>query len=363
MPRRIVSTGDLPSPNPGAYHGRMNPPPLDAPRITHPDSGKPPTGVTPVRRASVSGGASSGRTQSLALAAVVAVIAMWGCSGVLIKLASTTGLVASFYRLWFAIPLLWLAVAGAPSMRRRMNREWLTACLVGGGLFGLHQLLFFNSIKLTSVANVTIIGALQPALVLLVAGRMFRERATLASIAWSVLALGGTILVVIGSAESRGWSPLGDLLAAGNLFAFTAYFLLSKRFRLRIAVPEYVVGMTTVAGVVVLAACLATGQDLLAPGGWDWAIFLFLAILPGTLGHALMNWAHRHTSAFVMSVMLLAVPVIASVGAALFLDESLHPIQIAGGTVVLLAIGVVIRSTTAETGEELAESAAATDAP
>jgi drug/metabolite transporter (DMT)-like permease len=341
----------------------MTPPPLGATRVPDPDFGKSPTRNPPVRRASARGGTASGRAKSLALVAVVAVVAMWGCSSVVIKLASTTGLVASFYRLWLAIPLLWLAVAGAPSIRRRMNRDWLTACLVGGGLFGLHQLLFFNSVKLTSVANVTIIGALQPALVLVFAGRMFRERATLASIAWSFLALGGTILVVLGSAETRGWRPLGDALATGNLFAFTAYFLLSKRFRARVEVSGYVIGMTTVAGIVVLAACLATGQDLLAPTGWDWVIFLFLAILPGTLGHVLMNWAHRHTSAFVMSVMLLAVPVIASLGAVLFLDEALHPIQIAGGTIVLLAIGSIIRSTTAEAGEELAESAAATDAP
>jgi drug/metabolite transporter (DMT)-like permease len=234
---------------------------------------------------------------------------------------------------------------------------------VGGGLFGLHQLLFFNSVKFTSVANVTIIGALQPALVLLVSARMFHERVTLGSLGWSVLAFGGTILVVIGSAETRGWSPFGDALATGNLFAFTAYFLASKRFRSRVQVSEYVIGMTTVAGLVVLAACLATGQDLLAPTGWDWVIFLFLAVLPGTLGHVLMNWAHRYTSAFAMSVMLLAVPVIASLGAAVFLAEALHLVQIAGGTIVLVAIGILIRSTTAEAGRELAETATAADAP
>jgi len=112
-------------------------------------------------------------TRLLALVAVAAVVAIWGLSGIAIKLTSTTGLVASFYRLWFAIPLLWSVAAGVPSIRRRINREWLGACLVGGVLFGLHQILFFTSIKFTSVANVTIIGALQPALVLLFAGRMF----------------------------------------------------------------------------------------------------------------------------------------------------------------------------------------------
>ncbi len=301
--------------------------------------------------------------RTVALFAVAAAVATWGCSGVAIKAVSTTGLVASFYRLWFAIPLLWFAAAFAPSLRRRMNREWLTACLFGGGLFGLHQIFFFNSLKLTSVANVTIIGALQPALVLLVAGRMFGERVTLWALIWSFVALGGTVIVVVGSAGAPGWSPFGDAVAVGNLFAFTAYFLASKRIRSHIGAPEYMVGMTTVAGMVILAASLLTGQDFSAPEGWEWLILLALAIFPGTLGHLLTNWAHPHTSAFVVSTMLLAVPVIASLGAAVFLGETLGFSQVAGGTVVLVAIGTIVHSARAGVGETLAESAAETDAP
>jgi drug/metabolite transporter (DMT)-like permease len=300
-----------------------------------------------MRRSSASAGTAADGTRLLAFAAVAAVVAFWGVSGIAIKLTSTTGLVASFYRLWFAIPLVWAVTAGMPSMRRRMGRAWLGACLVGGALFGLHQLLFFTSIKFTSVANVTIIGALQPALVLLFAGRMFGERVSLAAIAWSSVALGGTVLVVIGAAQTPAWSPLGDALAVGNLFAFTAYFLVSKRVRSWVRAPEYVIGMTTVAGVVVLVACLVTDQEILAPKGRDWAILLFLAVFPGTLGHVLMNWAHRHVSAFAMSVMLLAGPVIASLGAVVILDEALRALQIAGGTLVLIAIGVIVRSTDA----------------
>jgi len=302
-------------------------------------------------------------THALALLATAMAVATWGGSGVAIKVVSTTGLVASFYRLWFAIPALWLIALLSPSIRRRLNRAWMVACLRGGGLFGLHQIFFFNCLKLTSVANVTIIGALQPALVLLVAGRMFNERATPRSLVWSLAALAGTAIVVSGSLGTPGQSPLGDALAVANLFAFTAYFLVSKEIRSRVGASEYVVGMTTVAGIVVLVASILTDQDLGAPSGRDWPILAGLAVLPGTLGHLLTNWAHRHTSAFVMSIMMLAVPVIASVGAAVILDEALGLAQITGGTIVLVAIGTVVRSTHAAAAEQLAESAATTDAP
>ena len=193
-----------------------------------------------------------------------------------------------------------LADGRVPGRPPRLDRDWLVASIVGGTLFATHQTLYFTALKLTTITNVSIIGALQPLFVLAVAGTMFDEHATGAAIAWSGLALAGTVLVVLGSAGTTAWSPAGDALAALNLFAFTAYFLASKRFRARVAPWPYVVGMTTVAGVVMLAVALATGQDLGSPHGSDWLVIAIIAVFPGTLGHVLTNWAHAHASAFVI---------------------------------------------------------------
>jgi drug/metabolite transporter (DMT)-like permease len=284
-------------------------------------------------------------------------------SSVVIKMVSTTGLVASLYRLWLVIPLLWGSALLLPSVRRGMTPAWWRASVVGGTLFGLHQILFFTSVKLTSVVNVTVIGALQPLLVLVVAGRVFAERVTGTAIVWALVAMAGTALVVSGSSGMPAWSAAGDILATLNLFAFTAYFLASKRLRADVGTTEYVVGMTSVAGVVVLGAAVISGEDLSPPATADVLILLGIALVPGTLGHLLTNWAHAHAPAFVMSIMLLAVPVIASAAAALFLGEALSLTQVAGGALVLAAIGRVLGLTRAQERQALASSAARTDAP
>jgi len=306
---------------------------------------------------------SSAELQRRALIAVGIVVVAWGCSNVMIKAVPVGGLVASFYRLWFSIPLLWLVPLLRPRVRRRLDRRWLYGSLVGGGLFALHQVLFFSALKQTTVANVALIGALQPALVLLVSGRWLGERVAPRAIGWSTVALAGTVLVVAGAAGVPGWSPRGDLLAVGNLVSFTAYFLASKRIRRRAAATDYLIGMTTVAGLIMLAICLATGQQLGSPQGWQWAVLLTLALLPGTLGHFLLNWAHAHTSAFVVSILLLGVPVVACAGAALWLDEYLNAPQLVGAAIVLVAVAAVVLSQPRRQAEALAESAAATDAP
>jgi drug/metabolite transporter (DMT)-like permease len=88
-----------------------------------------------------------------------------------------------------------------------------------------------------------------------------------------------------------------------------------------------------------------------------------MSFSPTPAGHVLMNWAHAHTSAFVVSMMLLAVPVIAVLGAIVVLGETLGALQIAGGTVVLVAIASIVASARLPASEELAESAAASGAP
>jgi drug/metabolite transporter (DMT)-like permease len=300
--------------------------------------------------------------QSLGVAALALTVIMWGMSGVAIKAVSSTGLVTALYRLWFAIPALWLVMLW-PRLGPRLDRRWLQASLVGGVLFGVHQILYFTSLKLTSVVNVSLIGALQPALVLLLAGRLFGERVTARAVAWSIVALAGTMVVVLGSAHAPSWSLRGDVLAWINLFAFTAYFLASKRFRRDVGAWEYVIGMTTVAGFVMLTANLVTGQDLSTPHGRDWLLLVAIAIFPGTLGHVLSNWAHAHVTAFVSSMILLAVPVVATAGAYVFLDERFTLVQAVGGAVVLFAIAMLVSSTSGATATALAESAAETDAP
>jgi drug/metabolite transporter (DMT)-like permease len=299
----------------------------------------------------------------LGIAAVSFTVFLWGLSGVAIKATSVTGIVTAFYRTWFAIPLLWSTMFSS-RLRSTLDRNWLRASIVGGSLFCLHQVLYFSSLKLTTVANVTIIGALQPVLVLLLAGRMFGEAVTISSVAWAAVAFSGTALVVLGSSAAPTWSLLGDTIATINLFAFTAYFLASKRIRATVGAWEYVVGMTTVSGLGMLLVALTTGQDLGSPSGADWLLLLAIAIFPGSIGHALTNWAHPHITAFVASMILLAVPVIAAAGAYAFLGEPVAGLQIFGGAVVLLSVGMIVASARrASVRLELAESVAETDAP
>ena len=70
--------------------------------------------------------------------------------------------------------------------------------------------LFFEAVQRTSVVNAQLISAMQPALVLLVAGKMFGERVTRHDVGWTVVAFVGVAVVLLASSGQPEVSPLGQ---------------------------------------------------------------------------------------------------------------------------------------------------------
>lgn len=91
----------------------------------------------------------------------------WGFAGIFANLAHAPGLVLTFYRTWLTAALLTAAVVVSV---RRMSWRLVWAATPAGLLLCGGMTMFFSAVKLTSVAVATVIGALQPALVLFVAG-------------------------------------------------------------------------------------------------------------------------------------------------------------------------------------------------
>ena len=276
--------------------------------------------------------------------AVLVAVSIWGGMAVVIRLVDEVdGLALGFHRLWIGAAAT-LGVYYATG--RRLSWRALKLALPGGLAFGGDIVLFFSALKHTTVANATVVGALQPLLVFLVADRMFGEVVSRRLVGWSVMAIGGVAVVVYGSAGVPVWSIGGDLLAVGALLAWTGYFIASKRVREALQPLEYLSAMLVVATLAIAPFALLAGGRL-DPGGADeWAWIALLAIGSGGVGHLLLNWAHGHVELAVMSLLTLAVPVVAVVSAAVFLDEPLGWVQAVGMAVVLVALGFVAVQTT-----------------
>jgi drug/metabolite transporter (DMT)-like permease len=281
-----------------------------------------------------------GRHPAAPLAAASVAVTIWGIGPLFVRAIGTTGLTVATYRLVLGIPIMFaILLAQGGTMTWRVMR----AAAPAGVLFALDIGLGFSSFQHTSIANATLLGALSPLLVLVVAGPLFGDRLRRVDYLWFVAALVGTVMIVIGGQRGGDSSLVGDAMALGSCVAWTAYFVYLKKRRLD-GMPAFafMTAVITTGAIVILPYALLTSPDLRAVHGTDFVWLLALIIGPGAVGHGLMTWATRYINVNVSSLMILAGPVVSTIGAYLCFDETLKLGQLVGGAIVLGSLGLVL---------------------
>lgn len=290
------------------------------------------------------------------LGALVAVAA-WGLSGVIAKGVDMSGIALGAYRftMYAVFVGLFMAARG-----QRLTLRIMRLSMWGGLALGLDVALFFSAVKLTTVANATVIGSMQPIVVSVVAYKLFGERIARRDILLAAVALAAVVVVVMGAGESPGWSLRGDILAVGAVFVWAGYFVFSKQAKGLMSPGEYTLGAALWAGLSNFVMGVLFAQDLSWPTAESWIGLAVLAFGAGLLGHQLMNWAIQQIPLWLSSTLTLLIPVVSASAAWIFLDESLDAAQVVAMAVVLGALaGIVMPSGQTETPEPALERTAA----
>ena len=212
----------------------------------------------------------------------------------------------------------------------------------GGIALGLNVAFFFESLKRTTVVNATIIGSLQPVLISVYSYKVFKEKVTRRDIFIGVIALVATFGVVAGSSGTTEWDVTGDLFACAALFTWTAYFIISKQTQDRVSPLEFTAATGVITGILNFLIALVFSVALTVPSSRDIFWLFILATVAGLIGHSLMNWSLVRIPLWVGSILTLFVPVVSSLLAWIFLEESLNALQIFSTCVVILALGAIL---------------------
>ena len=278
---------------------------------------------------------------NLGVVAAGIAVSAWGLAGVVAKSIDMGGVAIGAYRfaVYGVIVALAMGLRGNP-----LSLHALRSSFAGGMALGLDVAFFFSAVKETTIANATVIGALQPVVIAILAARLFGERIHPRDALLGILALLGVIVVVSGARSSDEASLLGDSFAVGALFSWSAYFVFSKQATRVITPNEYTVGAALWAGLFNIPVALAFGQSLGWPTIESWVGLLVLALGAGLLGHSLMNWSIQQIPLWLGSTFTLLIPVVSAGAAWVFLDEPLTAIQIGAMALVLVALAGIVRN-------------------
>ena len=221
----------------------------------------------------------------------------------------------------------------------RASRSSSGMLVVAGLLLGAHFALWITSVSATSVAHATVLVALQP-LFAGVFGRMLGDRAGWRLYAGIAVALVGTGVLtgLFSSAPAEGRATLfGDVLAVLAAAASAAYLIAGRRVGARVPLAGALVLVNGVASLALLpfALWLAGASSGGATGLEQGLAVLWLGLVPGLVGHGLMNWSARFLPVHTVSVAVLLEPAGATLLAYLLLGERITGTELVGGALLV----------------------------
>ncbi len=209
-----------------------------------------------------------------------------------------------------------------------------------GLITAIHFLGFIAALNYTTVAHALTVTYMAPALTALLAWRLLGEPMPLRR--WV-----GVALVVSGVAVLAGFEPqltprmlAGDGMALISALAYGFYSILGRRERDRFPLFTYAAWIYFLAGLILLPVALAAGTHGPTPAAA--AAVVWLGLVPMAAGHTLYNAALRRMHAAVVNVIASQEVTGGILLAWLILGEAPAPHVIAGATLTLLGVGLVV---------------------
>jgi drug/metabolite transporter (DMT)-like permease len=274
-----------------------------------------------------------------ALGAATIAVVVWGFGPLMVRGIDASASSIVFWRFVLAQPVM---IGASYYFGNGLSWRLLRRSFLPGALFAVSMLAAFTSFQKTSIVNASLIQAMQPALLLVVAPFVFKKRTTARQFLFGGVSLVGVAVLVIGGGGTEGSALEGDLWALFNLVLWTVYFILVQRIRQDGEDATSILAAVFIASCVVatpLTLLTADGVDDVFGLGWKgWVLEVAMVLGPGLVGHGMMMWAQRHLDIRVSSLMGLASPVISTVGAWAIYSQSLSVLQVVGGAVVLAGL-------------------------
>jgi len=199
--------------------------------------------------------------------------------------------------------------------------------------------LYFSALQRLDASMLSLILYTYPVMVTVVAVLLGRDRLNRLRSLALLAACGGIVLVLLGTG-SMHLQPLGALLAFGSAVVYTSYILVSDTVVHRLAPVTLAALVMTGAATTLGVEAILTGVDLsFGWRGWFWVACI--AVVSTVLATLAFFAGLRRTGASTASILSTLEPVVTTTLAALTLGESLSPIQIFGGILVLSSAGIL----------------------
>jgi len=267
--------------------------------------------------------------------AAAALSASWGFISIIVAGVDLSAEALVFYRLTLAAVTVAVAAWALGRIDLLQVRAGRGRVALLGLVLGVHWLLYFETIKLSSVAVAVLTVYTAPVFLALLAPLALPEGRS--RVALAALVPAGAGLTFIALAGEGGTHPRPLAITAGIAAAVTyaTAVILAKQLTVRLAVPAIQLWTYLVAAAVTVPF-LAVGSHL-APTWEEAGYVLLLGIVFTALSGLVYVWLLRKVTAQAIGVLAYLEPVFAALLAWAILGQRLGWAIVAGGALIIVA--------------------------
>lgn len=254
-------------------------------------------------------------------------------SAIFVKIADAPSAVIAFYRLLTAglilFPFLILRRSSREEVATISKKQWIQ--IISAGLFlALHYVMWFESLRFTSIASSTVIVCLQPLFSIALERFLLNQRIKPMAMVGCLIALIGSVIIGFGDFQISGLSLFGDVLAFLAAGVIALYFFIGQSVRKEISAVSYSTLSYFSSAVVLLIYILLRGEPLTGFGRTTWLAFFGLALVSSIGGQFIFNLLLKKLPASAVTMSILGEPIGTCILAYLFLHEVIGLQQLLG---------------------------------
>ena len=258
-------------------------------------------------------------------------------SSIFVKYSQAPSAVTAAWRLLWTVLFLTPVVVGKQDVRRELlqtPKKLVILSVLSGIFLAIHFVLWFESLKHTSVASSTAIVCTEVIWVCLGFCLFLKGKLTGKAVAAIGVTLLGSLLIAFADSGS-GNGLYGDILSLLAAVAVAVYTLIGRVVREKLSTTVYTYMVYTACVAVLVVTCLVQGFGLFAYGLSALIVGCLLAVFSTILGHSIFSWCLKYFSPAFVSASKLCEPVVAAVMAAFLFGELPGWLQITGGILIL----------------------------
>jgi drug/metabolite transporter (DMT)-like permease len=265
--------------------------------------------------------------------AVAALAASFGLVSIIVRGVELDAAVLVFFRCLFAVPAIGLALLLTRRLFVLGRGRTVRAALLLGTTLGAHWFLFFQTIKLSSVAFAVLAAYMAPIVVALLAPVVLPERRSRIALAALLPAAVGLGLVALAGGDGVEVTPLAVLTGVGTALTYAALVIGTKAISARVSAAGLTFWNYSFAGFVMVPLLL--GADRVLPRAGELVYVALLGVVFTAVTGYLYIWLIRKVTAQAMGIIAYLEVVSAALLAWVIFDEPLTWQLVVGGLLII----------------------------